>query len=302
MKPTLVIMAAGMGSRYGGLKQVDAMGPSGESIMEYSIFDAIRAGFDKVVFIIRKDIEEPFKEKFFHKIEGKIATEIAYQDDFGVPEEVKALNNRQKPWGTGHAILCAHDKVSAPFAVINADDFYGPEAFKLLADFFADVKPDEGKYAMVGYELKNVLSDYGTVSRGVCKADDKGMLQEIVESKKIQRDNKGIADYDDNGNLKGHLPEEQLVSMNFFGMTPHIFPYMKEDFANFAKNNSSDPKAEYFIQSGITKVLHSGEATMRLLHTGSPWFGVTYKEDKPTVMASIRSLITDGTYPENLWT
>jgi UTP-glucose-1-phosphate uridylyltransferase len=300
MKPILVILAAGMGSRYGGLKQVDEMGPSGETIMEYSIYDAIRAGFGKVVFIIREDIEEAFKAKFFHKIEGKIDIAVAYQNDYGIPTEVKALGNRTKPWGTGHAVLSAYSAVDAPFAVINADDFYGYEAYKLMYDFLKDVKPSEGKYAMVGYRIKNVLSDFGAVSRGVCKADSNGFLEEIVERKTIQRTEKGIEVLDDPSNTFT-LEEDQLVSMNFFGLTPHIFPHLLKDFTAFCAANREDVKAEFYIQVGITNVIKSGEASMKLIGSDAPWFGVTYKEDKPLVMAAINDLVKKGDYPSNLW-
>jgi UTP-glucose-1-phosphate uridylyltransferase len=268
--------------------------------MEYSIYDAIRAGFGKVVFIIREDIEEAFKAKFFHKIQGKIDIAVAYQNDYGIPTEVKALGNRTKPWGTGHAVLSAYSAVDAPFAVINADDFYGYEAYKLMYDFLKDVKPSEGKYAMVGYRIKNVLSDFGAVSRGVCKADSNGFLEEIVERKTIQRTEKGIEVLDDPSNTFT-LEEDQLVSMNFFGLTPHIFPHLLKDFTAFCAANREDVKAEFYIQVGITNVIKSGEASMKLIGSDAPWFGVTYKEDKPLVMAAINDLVKKGDYPSNLW-
>jgi NDP-sugar pyrophosphorylase family protein len=298
MKPTLVILAAGMASRYGSMKQVQGFGPNGETIMDYSIYDAIRAGFGKIVFIIRREFAEDFKNIFEPKLRGRVETAYVYQEmdsylgDFEVPVE------RKKPWGTAHAVLCADDAVSEPFAVINADDFYGTDAFVKAFDFLTrECLPS--LYAIIGYDLNNTLSEHGSVSRGVCEVDEEGYLTDINERTQIYRE-EGKIIYEENGK-KTELPLNSRVSMNFWCFHPSVFGLGQKMFQEFLKENINNPKAEFFIPIVGDKFITQGHGKIRVIPTDAPWFGVTYKEDAPGVEKSIRNLITNGIYPGSLW-
>ncbi len=299
MQPTLVILAAGMASRYGSMKQIQSFGPSGETIMDYSIYDAIRAGFGKVVFIIRKDFAENFKNIFEPKLKGKIATDYVYQslDSYIGDKQVPA--DRTKPWGTAHAVLCCKDAVKEPFAVINADDFYGRDAFKKAYDFLTG-QVDEKTQCIIGYELKRTLSENGSVSRGVCEVDENGNLTSISERTKIYRNEQGKITYEDESGLH-EVSEDSSVSMNFWGFHPGIFPVTENLFHEFADANMNNPKAEFFIPIVADKYTKSGMGVIKVIPTQAQWFGVTYKEDAPSVQASISKLVNSGEYPDNLW-
>lgn len=301
MDTTLLVLAAGMGSRYGGIKQLDKLGPSGETIMDYSIFDAIRAGFNKVVFVIRHDFEEDFKKVFIDKLQGKVKVEIAYQELDNIPDGFSYHPERKKPWGTAHAMLVAKDVINEPFAVINADDFYGKEAYQIMADFLQNTaKPGKHEYAMCGYKLSNTLSEYGSVSRGICKVDDSGYLQSVVEHTKIERDNTGkVISYTDNGNAE--LPENSLVSMNFWGFDPSIFDIIQEDFVAFLKEHSQELKSEVYTPKVVDNVIKRGQGKVKMLESDAKWFGITYADDKPKTMENLRKLTDNNEYPTNLW-
>lgn len=298
MKPTLIILAAGMGSRYGGLKQLDEVGPSGEAIIDYSLFDAIRAGFGKVVFIIRTDFEKQFRERFEPKLKGRIAFDYAYQSLDKIPPGSVADQKREKPWGTAHAVWMADGLVKEPMAVINADDFYGREAYQTMADFLV-TSSDDREYAMIGYSLSNTLSPYGSVSRGVCMTDEKGYLTGVVERVKIQRDHDGIFYYEPEGRFP--LPENTPVSMNFWGLKPNVFQYIREGFEEFLKGKGKEPKAEYFIPLLINDNILNGRIATKVLSCNSNWFGITYREDKPLAQKEILALVERGEYPHDLW-
>ena len=301
MKPTLLILAAGLGSRYGGLKQLDKLGPNGETIIDYSIYDAIRAGFGKVVFVIRKDIEEEFKEVIISKLSGKIEVDYCLQELEYLPEGFALPAERMKPWGTGHAILMAASKINEPFGVINADDFYGADAFKVLAEFFATLKTgNENLYSMVGYDVANTLSDFGSVSRGVCLANADNFLVSVTERSQIERSHNAIAYKDEKDDLV-FLPSDTVVSMNFWGFTPLIFKQLSDRFTDFLENNIQNPKAEFFIPSVVNDLIGTKETSVRLLHSTARWFGVTYREDRALAVTKIRDLVKEGVYPENLW-
>ncbi|MFT3681295.1 MAG: sugar phosphate nucleotidyltransferase [Ferruginibacter sp.] len=299
MQPTLVILAAGMASRYGSMKQTQGFGPSGETIMEYSIYDAIRAGFGKVVFIIRKEFEQMFRENFGNKLEGKIKVEYAFQelnmftDGFTIPEE------RKKPWGTAHAVLCCKGIVNEPFSVINADDFYGRDGFAKAYGFLTSEASDS-KYAIIGYELKKTLSDNGSVSRGVCNVDAAGHLVDINERTKIYRNDKGIITYEDEAGLH-EVSENSSVSMNFFAFAPNFIDHCESYFSDFLSKEINNPKGEFFIPLVVDKLVKSSKADVKVIPTSAQWFGVTYKEDAPAVQASIDKLVADGEYPNSLW-
>ena len=299
MKPTLLILAAGMGSRYGGLKQMDKLGPSGETIIDYSIYDAIRAGFGKIVFVIRREIEEEFKEVFVNKLKDQIEIEYAFQELTMLPEGVKLPENRKKPWGTGHAILVAEDKVKEPFAVINADDFYGSQSFEVIAGFLKN-NQKEDEYAMVGYQLDKTLSDFGHVARGVCKADIDGNLQEVTERTNIKRTEKGIAFIGENGE-QVMLNDNETVSMNFWGFKPSVFAHLNTYFSEFLKEFGNEPKSEFFIPILVMELIKTQQAKVKVLQSGEKWFGVTYREDKEDVMQKILNKVKAGDYPEQLW-
>ena len=298
MQPTLVILAAGMASRYGSLKQIQSFGPSGETIMEYSIFDAMRAGFGKVVFIIRKEFENEFREIFGKKLEGKISVEYVFQDLRSFLNGVEIPSDRTKPWGTAHAVLCAKDAVNEPFAVINADDFYGRDAFE-KAYAFLTTEVSDRKHAIIGYDLLKTLSEHGTVNRGVCEVDANGNLVSIAERLNISMKDGQIV-CDDN-QLPRTLPLDSSVSMNFWCFHPSIFSISQKMFDEFVKENAQNPKAEFFIPIVADDFTKSGKGVIPVIPTTSQWFGVTYKEDAPSVQASLDALVDAGEYPENLW-
>ncbi len=299
MKPTLVILAAGMASRYGSMKQVQGFGPSGETIMEYSIYDAIEAGFGKVVFIIRKEFLDMFKETFGSKLEGKIKVDYAFQELSKFVGERKIPEDRKKPWGTAHAVLCCKDLLNEPFAVINADDFYGRDGFEKACEFLIKEVADDN-YAIIGYQLKKTLSDNGSVSRGVCKVDINGNLVDINERTKIYRNPDNIITYEDEEGLH-EVSEEASVSMNFFAFAPNFIDKCEKYFGDFLDREINNPKGEFFIPLVVDKVVKNGEGNVKVIPTSSQWFGVTYKEDAPDVKASVDKLVADGTYPESLW-
>ena len=299
MKPTLVILAAGMGSRYGGLKQLDEVGPNGEAIIDYSLYDAIRAGFGKVVFVIRTDFADEFKARFEPNLNQQIEVEYVYQSLDKIPFGSILNPEREKPWGTAHATLMAETAVNEPMAVINADDFYGSKAYQVMTDFLT-TSVDENEYSMVGYNVANTLSDFGTVSRGVCSTDPDGNLTTVVERTMIRRDEDGIFYYE--GDNRFRLEESTPVSMNFWGLKTNVFKYLNEGFKEFLLQHGNEPKSEYFIPLLINDNIIKGNILTKVLQCDSPWFGVTYKEDKPYVQQRIRELIESGEYPKNLWT
>ena len=300
VKPTLLVLAAGMGSRYGSLKQMDGVGPNGEAIIDYSVYDAIRAGFGKVVFVIRHSFAQDFcevfnAERFGHKIE----VEYVYQELDKLPEGFTLPEGREKPWGTNHAVMMAAEAINTPFAVINADDFYGRDAYAVIGNYLSELAESEGKYCMVGYEVSKTLSENGTVSRGVCTVDVEGNLRGMVERTKIERVN-GTIVFHDLGTDEP-LEENTPVSMNLFGFTPDYFRHSETYFKEFLKDNIENLRSEFFIPLMVNKVISEGTATMRVLSTTANWFGVTYKEDKPQLMQKIEELIAAGVYPRNLW-
>jgi len=290
-------MAAGMGSRYGGLKQIDPVGPNGETIIDYSIYDAMRAGFGKLVFIIRHDIEAQFREIIGGRFEKRIAVEYVFQELDKLPPGFTVPPGRTKPWGTTHAILMAADAVREPFAAINADDFYGAEGYRLLAQHFASGSRD---YAMVGFILRNTLSDFGSVARGVCRVDGDGLLQTVAELTKIERDGDAAKNTDTAGQIT-RLTGDEAVSMNMWGFTPALFSQLQTGFAAFLKKSGMELKSENYIPSAVNELVVAGQARVKVLRTGDSWFGVTYREDRPRVVENIRQLIARGDYPEKLW-
>ncbi|RWU08676.1 nucleotidyltransferase family protein [Pedobacter chitinilyticus] len=298
MKPTLLILAAGMASRYGSMKQIDGFGPNGETIIDYSIYDAIKAGFGKVVFIIKEEFADNFKSIFDEKLKGKIEVDYVYQNfdlkQFGIDEEIY----REKPWGTAHAILSGRKTIKEPFCVINADDFYGFDAFKKMADFLTS-EINDSNYSIIGYKIGKTLSDFGSVSRGVCKADEAGNLTEIVERTKVYKKGDSIV-YEEDGK-EFPLEFDTPVSMNFWGFTPAVFNITEELFKTFAMENKDKPKAEFFIPLIGEHLVSTQKASFKVVPTDNQWFGVTYKEDKPLVQACIDELIKNGNYPEKLW-
>ncbi|HEV7348448.1 nucleotidyltransferase [Telluribacter sp.] len=298
MKPTLLILAAGMGSRYGGIKQLDQFGPNGETIIDYSLFDAIRGGFGKVVFIVRDEIRDEMEAVFAPRLRGKIAYDFAIQGiQSYVPAELGPVE-RTKPWGTGHAMLCAWEQTSTPFAVINADDFYGREAFATMAEFLQN-DTDDNQHAMIGYELKRTLSENGTVSRGVCVVNSNGNLSSVVERTKIYQDLGRI--YFEEDDILTELPADTPVSMNFWGFKPSVFPLTKQLFEAYATANLTTPKAEFYIPYIVTNMIFNDLGQCRVFTSQSDWFGVTYPEDKPTVQAALSELHSSGKYPPTLW-
>ncbi len=299
MKPTLVIMAAGMASRYGSMKQIQQFGPGGETIMDYSIYDAIKAGFKKVVFIIRKDFAKQFKEIFEPKLQGKIETAYVYQDIEDYLGEHSLPAERKKPWGTSHAIMCAEEAVTEPFAVINADDFYGSDGFVKAYEFLS-TDCNERTYALVGYELARTLSENGTVSRGVCETDAAGNLVGINERLKISRKDGEMVNEEGDGSTLS-IPESAKASMNFWCFHPSLFQFLQEEFKTFLAQNINDPKAEFLIPLTADRFIKSGKGVIKVLPTNAQWFGVTYKEDAPVVTQNIQQLVADKVYPAKLW-
>ena len=299
MKPTLLILAAGMGSRFGGLKQVEPVGPNGEAIIDYTIFDAIRAGFGKVVFVIRESFADAFKEKFEAKLSGKIDVEYVFQELDNLPEGFSLPEGREKPWGTAHAILVAKNVINEPFCAINADDFYGEGAYRIMADFLNN-SVQEQTFSMIGYQLKNTLSEHGSVSRGMCTVNENDNLIKIVETHNIfKKEGAAVTTAEDGSETP--LTGNERVSMNFWGFHPSIFKTLESKFVQFLKTEIDKPKSEMYIPSVVFEMIEDNEAEVKVLKANSPWFGVTYKEDKPIVVNKINALIEEGVYPAKLW-
>lgn len=299
-QPTLLILAAGMGSRYGGLKQIDKIGPSGEAIIDYSIYDAIRAGFGKVALVIRRELEADFREFFGSKLNGKIEVQYVFQELDNLPDNMLPPPDRKKPWGTAHALLVARDAVTAPFMAINADDFYGREAYQAVARHF-ESNSDRTNHCMVGYQLGKTLSEHGTVSRGVCSYNDHLLLSNITEVTNIERRGATVG-YDDPEKGWTSLDGETFVSMNAWGFYPEIFELFNNGFKSFLQRAKDDPKAEYYIAKPLMEMMEQQLGTIRILQSDAQWFGVTYREDKASAVARINDLIATGVYPDNLWT
>ncbi len=299
MKPTLLILAAGMASRYGSMKQIDGFGPHGETIIDYSIYDAIKAGFGKIGFIIREEFADSFKSIFEPKLNGKVETDYIFQSYDLKPFGIDKTIERAKPWGTAHAVLAARNQVNEPFCVINADDYYGYDAFEKMAKFLT-TEASEKQYALVGYQIDKTLSDYGSVSRGVCEVDADGNMTEVNERTEVYFKEDGSVAYKD-ATGEHALPNDKRVSMNFWGFTPAVFKQSEQMFRDFVEANENNPKAEFFIPLVADKLIKSNIANFKVIPTPSKWFGVTYKEDKPIVQKSISELVANGTYPENLW-
>ncbi len=295
-KPTLLILAAGMGSRYGGLKQIDPVGPNGETIIDYSIYDARRTGFGKLVFVIRHDFEKAFKETVGVRFEKRVPVEYVYQELDKLPPGFSVPAGRTKPWGTTHAILQAENAIHEPFAAINADDFYGREAYQVLARHLTSGTPD---YAMVGFILRNTLSEHGTVARGVSRVDGNNYLTSIVEMLKIEADGGGAKNTGPDGTIT-RLTGDEAVSMNFWGFTPAVFGQLRAQFTAFLKKSGQEEKSECYIPATVGELVTGGEAKVKVLRTNDSWFGVTYREDRPRVVESVSKLISGGVYPQKL--
>ena len=303
MKPTLFLLAAGMGSRYGGLKQLDGLGPNGETIMDYSIYDAIQAGFGKIVWVIRKDFEQDFREKILSKYEGHVPCELVFQSIDSLPEGFSVPEGREKPWGTNHAVLMAMSAIKEPFCVINCDDFYNRDCFKVIGKFLSEL-PEGSKntYAMVGFRVGNTLSENGTVARGICSKDENENLTTVVERTEIERHGTEIQYKDEQGEWVT-VDDNTPVSMNVWGFTPDYFEYSEAYFREFLSDpkNMQNLKSEYFIPLMVNKLINDKTATVKVLDTTSKWFGVTYSADRPSVVAKIQSLVDEGVYPEKLF-
>jgi choline kinase len=299
MKPTLLILAAGMGNRYGGLKQLDEVGANGETIMDYSIFDAKRAGFGKIVFVIRKDFAAEFEKKILSKYVNQIDAEYVFQDIGDIPDDCSFNANRKKPWGTGHAVMVAEKAINTPFAVVNADDFYGFNAFRVTAEYLQKIQEMQGKYSMVGYVINNTLSESGYVSRGVCMVDENNILTNVVERTKIERKN-GLISYIDANSENETIPDNAIVSMNFWGFTPDYFGYSKQLFAKFLNENYNNVEAEFYIPTVVNNLINTKQAEVKVLETDSKWFGITYAEDKAKTILNIKQLTEKGEYPQKI--
>ncbi|MBQ8100252.1 MAG: nucleotidyltransferase [Paludibacteraceae bacterium] len=300
MKPTLFILAAGMGSRYGGLKQLDGLGPNGETIMDYSVFDALRAGFGRIVFVIRKDFEEDFRKVVLSKYADKVPCDVCFQSIDKVPSGFSIPAERTKPWGTNHALLMAKGLINEPFAVINADDFYGKESFEVLADFLCSVEGKKNEYCMAGYRVGNTLSENGSVNRGICQTDSEGYLTDVVERTNIEEVGGKIVFKDEAGN-DVELEPDVPVSMNMWGFTPEYFDYSESAFAEFLRQHGTEPKAEIYIPTVVNDLIKRGVVRCRVLDTPARWFGVTYAQDRPQVVMKLNELIRKGVYPEKLF-
>ncbi len=296
-------MAAGIGSRYGGLKQIDPVGPSGEIIIDYSIFDALRAGFERVVFIIRKDIEESFRQKVGRNVESRAAVEYVFQDLADVPDGFSVPGTREKPWGTAHAVRSARGRLDGNFAVINADDFYGASSYRALCDYLKTAKDTggAGDYCLVGYALWNTLSDHGHVARGVCSADGDGFLTDIRERTHIRKFGEQARFSEDDGATWTDLSRDALVSMNMWGFTPGYIDALEERFPKWLEENIAEPRAEFFVPTVVGDMIADDDARVRVLPIDEKWFGVTYREDAPAVQTAIQELVAKGTYPQSLW-
>jgi dTDP-glucose pyrophosphorylase len=299
MKPTLLVLAAGMGSRYGGNKQLDEVGPSGETIIDYSIYDAIRAGFGKIVFVIRRDIEEQVKERFVERLRGKIEVDYVFQEITNIPEGAKVTPDRQKPWGTSHAILVTEKKIKEPFGVINADDYYGVESFNILHDFLVNDK-DPNCYTIIGYKLGNTLSDHGHVNRGVCGVNNEGYLVNIVETRQIEKTKSGAKAPGSEGK-EILFTGDEVVSMNLWGFKPSCYSFLGSEFRSFIDKHGMDPKSELDIPTSVDKFVKNGAIRIKILMSNERWFGVTYREDKPFVVESIKKMIRKGIYPARIY-
>ncbi len=300
MKPALLILAAGMGNRYGGLKQIDPVGPNGEIIIDYSIYDAIGAGFGKLVFVIRHYFEDAFKEKIGSKFDGVVETAYAFQElDAGL-DGFTPPPDREKPWGTAQAILVGKDVIDEPFAVINADDYYGVDSFKMMAGFLSGPEISATEYAMVGFKLRNTLSEYGTVARGVCHCDNELFLQDVVERKKVEKRGLAACYFDEDG-AEHALAGDEVVSMNLWGFHPAFFEHLGAGFKDFLRERGTEARSEYFITIPVSSLVASGQVRIKVLPTHDNWFGVTYRQDKEIAQRCIRRLIEGGTYPNRLW-
>lgn len=300
MKPTLLVLAAGLGSRYGGLKQLDGLGPNSETIMDYSIYDAVKAGFGKVVFVIRETFEEEFREKVAKKYEHLISIEIVFQELDNLPEGFELNPDRVKPWGTNHALMMGKSVINEPFAVINADDFYGRKSYEVMANFLTQLEGSKNRYCMVGYRVGNTLSESGAVARGVCETDEKSNLTGIVERTQIKRID-GVVKFKDENDEWISIPDNKPVSMNMFGFTPDYFEYSDQFFVDFLKKNEEELKAEFFIPTLVNDLIVDGKIEMRVLDTTAQWFGVTYIEDRPVVVSKLKELVDKGEYPSPLF-
>lgn len=300
MKPTLFILAAGMGSRYGGLKQLDGVGPNGETIMDYSVYDAIRAGFGKVVFVIRHDFEQEFRDKIISKYQDHIDVDVVFQDITALPAGFAPNPERTKPWGTGHAVLMGKDAIKEPFAVINADDFYGAESFQILADALRKVADKENCYCMVGFQIENTLSENGTVSRGHCQVSEEGYLTGVNECHGIQRKGDKLVHTLADG-TEAEFPAGAAVSMNMWGFTPDYFVHTEKAFIEFLQKNASELKSEFYIPTVVNDLITSGTVTLKVEKTPSKWFGVTYAADRPATIEQFKRLTDEGVYPQKLW-
>lgn len=301
MNTTLLIMAAGMGSRYGGMKQVDAFGPSGETITDYSIYDALHAGFERFVFVISPKMEEDFKANYIKKFPSHLNVEYVIQSLENLPSGFSVPEDRVKPWGTAHAVLMAKDVINEPFAVINADDYYGSKSYKILNHFLRQTSAEApGHYCMVAFELMKTISEYGSVARGLCQVNDRGYLTGMVERTKVYLKDGGVVYEDEDGSVHSLDPMD-TVSMNLFGFTPDFFPHIEEEFKVFLKKNANNPNAEIYIPIVVNNLIAAGKSSMSVLQTPDSWFGVTYQEDKARVLKSIRALVDEGVYPESLW-
>ncbi len=299
MKPTLFILAAGMGSRYGGLKQLDSLGPSGETIMDYSVYDALRAGFGKIVFVIRHDFEQDFREKVISKYEGHVPVEVVFQDIHDLPEGFCVPEGRQKPWGTNHAVLMAKDVIKEPFVVINADDYYGPESFQLAAETLKDLEGKTGEYCMIGFRIENTLSENGGVSRGLCKVNEEGYLTGVKECHGIQRKGDVLIQIEDEEEKP--FPAGSSVSMNMWGFTPDYFGYSEKAFVKFLEEHGQELKSEFYIPTVVNDLIQSGEATLKVVQTPSKWFGVTFAADRQATVDQFKALVDAGVYPSPLF-
>ncbi len=301
MDLTLLVMAAGMGSRYGGLKQIDPVGPGGEAVLDYSVYDGLRAGFSRVVFVIRRDIEKEFRRSIGDRFAGKLDVDYVFQDIDALPPGYTVPQDRNKPWGTGHAVLVSEGRIDGPFAVINADDFYGADSFKSLADNFRKHENSSAsEYAMIGFKLKDTLSPHGSVARAVCLLDADSYLERIEERTDIRMKNGGAVCTDDMGG-RVELTGDELVSMNIWGFQPDIFELLREKFSLFLQLEGMNPDAEFYIPAPLNALIEEGRARIKVLPGGGPWFGITYQEDKPAVLKGIRRLISEGSYPERIW-
>lgn len=301
MKPTLYVLAAGMGSRYGSLKQLDGVGPSGETIMDYSIYDAVRGGFGRVVFVIRRSFERDFLDKIVSKYKDVIPVSIVFQDLDNLPEGFVCPEGREKPWGTNHAVMMAEGVINEPFAVINADDFYGRESFEVLANELKRLEGHKNEYCMVGYRVGNTLSESGTVARGVCEVNEKGFLTGVVERTAIERNKEGVISFKDENGRERHLEENTPVSMNMWGFTPDYFEHSTRMFVDFLKKHIDEPKGEFYIPLVVNNLINEGTATCKVLDTPSKWFGVTYADDRPGVVEKLNWLVEAGEYPKKLF-